>query len=235
VTYKHKLVTNIHHSKVQDGPHTRWVDNFSKAIGRQLPNIEIGTWADCLWSGVALKKYTGLSNITMDLLHDVNGDIVPAMPRQLTDNGAVETAMQLFTSNTITLEYYATSMVTQFSVQNVPLKPLWFNVTNPKWKAFLKSEADLLSNMYPQSLLALNIGSNLGLARIMRNHYVSEGQDVEGKCLRYTAFNSDIDIFNRILKVFFWESVLMWCLYESLNRRHPRKQKFKIIFWGCPY
>ncbi len=52
-----------------------------------------------------------------------------------------------------------------------------------------------------EELTAINIGSNPGLARILRMHYEKTGQDVD-EALKYTAFNVDINIFDRIAKVY---------------------------------
>jgi len=62
--------------------------------------------------------------------------------------------------------------------------------------------------MYTDSIQAINIGSNHGLLQILRNHYEEQGQHKHNVCQRYSAFNVDVDIFDRILKVSFIQIIL---------------------------
>ena len=187
--------------QVKKGPHVVWIDNFSKTLGRQIPNMAVGTWSSCLWTGICSKQYTGVHDVSMDLIRDDHDDVIPAMPEALDDHNSVDAIMVLFENNKITPDYHLTSLVTEFKIDSAPVKAEPRHVANPHWKAFLQGEHDTIDHMYPESLRQENIGSNLGLGRIMRDHYTKNLQYLPNFCLQYTAFSCDIDIFNRIMKV----------------------------------
>ena len=186
-------------------PHTVWLDNFSKIYGCRFPNIDKGAWTNCLWTGIALHKYLGATRVTMDIIRDANGNDVPAMP----DNVFAMVAMlqEVWMAYKATLDYRRHSLVSKWKVSCVPLKPQAENMPEGIWKQAIEQDVNTLRPLYPKAILPINIGSNLGLARIMRSHYIDNHQDVvetrrdPRPCGKYTAFNADIDIFRRTLKV----------------------------------
>lgn len=191
---------NLNHREVEKGPHTVWIDNFSKVHGCKIPNIDIGAWRDCLWTGVALKKYVGAVPVSTAVQVDPEGNIVPAMPDDLFEKE--RRFVKLFDRHKVTATSYQTdSLVRQWKVNTVPLKPVAARVDNDQWRAALQGDQDKLSVMYPKELIAENIGSNLGLASVMREHYESRQQHIEGMCEDYSALNVDENIFMRIIKV----------------------------------
>jgi hypothetical protein len=178
-----------------------WLDNFSKTRGMQMPSIDAGTWADCLWTGRALREHKG-GVLTMDVLFDDDDEIIPAMPED--PLAFMPKFVKLFKKACVTtadMYRHASSCVVRMDVRNVPLKPLPAMVGSPRHQAALTDGHDNLNSMVPDCLLKINIGSNIGLARILRDHYEAEEQHINRGCNRYTAFNMDCNIFDRTFKV----------------------------------
>ncbi len=126
---------------------------------------------------------------------------LPAMPPNLFDDAHVGQLVGLWNTHITNTTYYETSFVHKWKVNNVPLKPAAHKVSNPKWRQALRDRVDDLDTMHPRELMALNIGSNIGLARVVRRHYEDRKQDKDGECKTYSAFNVDCNIFDRIIKV----------------------------------
>ena len=164
-----------------------------------MPNIDIGAWADCLWTGEAFRAYTGTVPVSMSIMYN-EGDIVPAMPDDLFDK---ESEFKVCWKGALAdLTYHAKSKLVKWSIRTVPIKPdATLAVEKIRWRNALKSDCSSLKTLYPHCIIRKNIGSNKGLAEIMRDHYTSNGQDVEGKCDKYSAFIVDENIYMRILKV----------------------------------
>jgi hypothetical protein len=184
--------------KVQAGPHTIWIDNFSKVYGMKIPSVDLGSWRDCLWTGVAIKKYNG-PELNMRLVTKPDGTTETAMPDDMF--AYVDQLKAMFQEHRVTGSYQAKCLTARWRVNNVPLKPDHRRVNNDKWRAALRSGLDKLEHMYPKELIALNIGGNAGLGKIMRVHYEENKQHLDGQCNHYSALNTDENIFMRILKV----------------------------------
>jgi hypothetical protein len=179
--------------------YTLWLDNFSKLRALQLPNLEMGAWQSCLWTGRAFR----LSRVDVDMTvrHGANNLVLPAMPDDIFE--LYEATRARFLLVTHTQEdcpmLYNTSLTTLLKVNNVPLKPLPCNVAKAEHKEALLQGHDGLSTCYPEGICTLNIGSNRGLIRLLRDHY--DSHCVETKDQRYTSLNVDNNIFDRVLKV----------------------------------
>jgi hypothetical protein len=182
--------------------HVIWVDNFSKVYQMKIPNMDIGVWHDCLWTGVAIREFVPVeprySNLSLAI--DMQpGDDSNAMPNDLFHRMKkfLASAKQITDS---TMFVYDTSIVTRYNVRNVPLKPIVDAVAHPKWHSALASSVDGLYHLHPVGLIKRNIGSNEGLMRILKR-YVDIYE--EEKVQLYQVMNVDINIFKRIIKVSF--------------------------------
>lgn len=227
------------HREVESGPHTIWIDNFSKVHGAKIPSIDIGAWRNCLWTGTAIRKYTGDRVIDMSVQLDGAGEVVPAMPDDLFANEADFNAV--FDRCVLDTTYYDTSLTTLYRVNSVPLKPDACRVDNHNYRRALQGDTDRLRSMYPKEIAAVNIGSNLGLARIMRAHYDENNQGPGNRCTKYSALNVDENIFMRVLKVHTRDQLhereqkvamntvmTTETLAGSAHRRHPPPKKTSI-------
>jgi hypothetical protein len=186
-------------------PHTIWIDNFSKIWPRTMPNLDKGAWADCLWTGVAIHAYSGSFPLTMNILRDAHGEGIPAMPNNLFT--LTPKLIKLWTSYCADIDYCTQSMVSAWKVNSVPLKPQAANMPAGPHQDAINSDVNTLNRLHPKELIPLNIGSNKGLATILRTHYENNNQHTEETrqaprpCPKYSAFGVDIDIFRRMLLV----------------------------------
>jgi hypothetical protein len=186
-------------SQVAQGAHTVWVDNFSKTLGRQLPDIAIGAWSKCLWTGIALRKCMDGLGVSLNLIGDADGNTIPANPDDpFVYAAAVE---QMWIKYRPTLKYRETSMMVKWDVRCIPIKPALHLVTDDQYRSDLKARTTALDTMYPKEIVAENIGSLVGFARVMRMHYLDNKQHLAGQCQRYTVFNVDIKIYEMMIKV----------------------------------
>jgi hypothetical protein len=179
-----------------------WIDNFSKLMSLNVPTLREGAWQDCAWTGRALRKYP-YNDVNMDILLDKNGKMIPCMPDdpfKFVDNFKrwfVKYAMKAGRKNA-----YDESLAVTMDVRCVPLKPSVDNLTKAQHVKSIEDGCDKLDSMFPTNLIKQNIGSNIGLVRIMRSHLEDKGQDRHPPtCSKYTAFNVDCNIFDRMLKV----------------------------------
>jgi hypothetical protein len=179
--------------------YTLWLDNFSKLRALQIPNLEMGAWQSCLWTGRAFR----LSRVDVDMTvrHDAKNEVLPAMPDDIFEMYPATKNQFLHVTYTQpdcpTL--YSTSLTTTLKVNNVPLKPLAVSLRRADHKAAVEESHDGLSTCYPEGICTLNIGSNRGLIRLLRNHH--DTFCVEQKGQRYTSLNVDNNIFDRVIKV----------------------------------
>lgn len=163
----------------------------------------------------------------MELKYDGEGQIIPAMPENPFDEA--DTLTTLWSTNTIPEEYRESSLAVQYKVRNVPLKPLPQHVQRQGHKNALLGGTDKLDTMHPKELLSHNIGNNQGLARIMRLHYEEKKQDIEGMCKEYSAFNTDINIFDRVIKVH--TSTTTWFFQvpsEGIKKKCGTRKRAKV-------
>ena len=150
---------------------------------------------------MALRKYNGCHDITMDIMRDEDGEIIPAMP----DDPFMYRAelLSMWRIHAVRGSYYEQSLCFRYEVSNVPPKPVFHKVNNDKHRRAVLGDTSTLSTHYAKGKLPINIGSNMGLARIMRDHYEEKKQHLDNECTSYTAFNADINIFDRVAKVCF--------------------------------
>ena len=139
--------------------------------------------------------------ISMDLMLDAAGMVIPAMPANPFNR--TEQLVKLFTTITQTegcIHVYANSLVLTTKFRTVPLKPKPKHLQEEHHKRALIDGSDKLCTMYPVGIISDNIGSNIGLLRILRNHFDEQNQ-LAGYASVYQSLNVDTNIFDRTLKV----------------------------------
>lgn len=99
---------------------------------------------------------------------------------------------------------YDGSNLVKWDVRKVPLTVDTSMLEDPDHVAAIRDGHDHQDTMYTKELIKLNIGSNIDLARILRNHFEDRNQhgggDGDG---RYWSFNADENIFKRMMLVQF--------------------------------
>jgi hypothetical protein len=179
--------------------HTIWLDNFSKLRALQIPDLDIGSWENCNWTGRAFR----VSRVHVDTKVRLTADNVvePAMPHDIWSLYPAMKAQFLHTTyNEADCPFlYDSCLTTQFKVNNVPLKPDHTRLAMPEHKKAVQEGHDSLANCYPDGIIKINIGSNKGLLRLLRMHYDDSVIYTNGS--HYSSLNVDANIFDRTIKV----------------------------------
>ena len=128
----------------------------------------------------------------------MDGEVFPIMPVDPFENW--DSVLNQVLTAIPTFEYIETCQIDKWKVCCIPIKPECVNVDDPGHRKALKSGGEL-DTLFPMKIIAENIGSNKGLGRILRAHYEDKRQHQPGKCKKYTVFNVDMDIFQRMIKV----------------------------------
>lgn len=160
-------------------------------------------WSNCLWTGVALIKFQPRDGVTIDttLRIDDDGDVFPAMPDDIMSTlpDCARKFERVLRSRHLK---YATSLCTIMGVTSNPIKP-HVGEANPEVQDYLDLSSDGLGNFYPDKLLKLNIGSNLGLLRVLREFYENRLLHVDGIETDYHFITCDVNIYTRTLRVIY--------------------------------
>jgi hypothetical protein len=219
---KQNKILNKHHStnydittttiisdirKLTEGAHTTWIDNFSKVYAAGLQGILTPSYAECLWTGVAIRPYAGSKVFDLHPDHQVTDD---CMPEDLFDDGIenrlfklVENQMQscVKRNDDGDVRMMEKSWCVRMKVNSVPLKPHVNEVDSKYLRRVLNESRDGMTFFRPQAILPHNIGSNRGLLQILRDRMdVYANNKADGKP-RLDIINSDPNIFARIIKV----------------------------------
>ena len=140
-----------------------------------------------------------------------HGEIIPAMPQlsELWDSTAMidEAFIESTASNIpgsesqqIPTDFLDSSLWVMFGAKRVPLK-LDERTAPEEYKEVLRSSPDSLENFFPVGLIEPNIGSNDGLARVIKMLYDEKKMGTVLGSPTYVALNVDFNIFYRLMKV----------------------------------
>ena len=95
---------------------------------------------------------------------------------------------------------YDLSLVKRYDIVNVPLKV--DTKKFPDLAATMNSVKNTTKHINPFKLIKHNIGSNLGLATILREYQEDKKMHLHGFVENYSTINTDENIFYRGMKVF---------------------------------
>jgi hypothetical protein len=176
--------------------HVGWWDNFSKFLKFGVPTLQKNVFASCLWTGVTINEYKG-PEVDIDIKY-VDNNIVPAMPDNILlmrDRVMRKLERACDSCN----DYFPKSLVKQFNVCNIPLKI--DTAKFPGMKDVIESDRNTMKFIHSDTLLKINIGSNAGLATILREFEQDNKMHLPGMCSEYKTINLDENIYYRTLKV----------------------------------
>lgn len=178
-----------------------WIDNYSKFLARSIPTSLKGVFSSCLWTGAAA-FHCNNKEVTFDMnVKYNNGDVIPAMPQNILQHSAEVLAGVNNVLRTCR-NYYDRSVVKKYDVRNVPPK---VDVKRfPHLTEIVNDPNNSTSSVCPIELININIGSNEGLLRIIRNLYDKAGMDSDATCSKYNLMNVDENIYWRIMKVHYF-------------------------------
>jgi hypothetical protein len=185
--------------ELQSKPHQLWLDNFTKLYNTSLPGLKGGARNDCLWTGAALVQVDGLPSLSMRLHRMPDGSVMSAMHPRICTSYFINNMKAIVAAVDVSgIFHLDSSICSRYNVNNVPCKPIPDMIREPGLHALLSQSPDGLQNWFPKSLLKRNIGSNVGLMKILRDFVI----DIEVKEPPvYGMILADINIFWRTLKV----------------------------------
>ena len=158
--------------------------------------------ADALWTGVAIRKYAGSVPVDMRCVH-FGGYFVPAMPiNPWSKVRDVLTMLDMLctTGGNMSMLFEGSKMHV-WGVSTIPITPATHNLP-AEVQTRLATTPTRLHNFYPKGLLPHNVGSNEGLAKVIRIQLQDMGLEPPGAPpTKYSAMLSDINIFDRVIKV----------------------------------
>ena len=203
---------------VKATPHVLWFDNFSKNMAWQLPGLDKGIWNDGMWCGYALRQVP--FEINMSLIEDLSGNVLPAMP----ENPLTE--IPTFFSNMEKLAYgnapaanerYLKSNVVRWKVRNVPPHPRAnLQLVPVKYREALQAHLESMEHLYTEKITKHNTASRVGLSAILREIYEEKGLHLddghEDKATTYCVINTDVNIYDRLMKVKYRGVGGQWCI-----------------------
>ena len=217
------------HRAVVAGSFVFWVDNYDSMFRTRFANIKSNSFRDCHWTGIAVRKHLG--NVAMNVIRDNANVIVPAMPPdplvyagrvvQMLLLGSIGTLNGNGVNVTDVPDLYSASLMMTWGVDRVPLKPSIRNPNVPQmYRDAIRRAPDSLGNFYALGMSGENIGSNLGLARVMRQFYdqYGFGNDTGD---RYYALSMDMNIHKRTMRVCHSFLILFCSFCTSEYSRSP--------------
>ena len=195
--------------QIVSGPHTMWMDNYSKNVKWQCPDVAKGTFHQGLWTGFAVRACT--ADVSMKFVLDQTGSVVPAMPddpftfKDMVQDGLLKS---MFDRGDRSNFRFRSSLVFKWKVNNVPLRPQLCNVPNvasqARYRAGLERHADSLDHLHPLKLLDINCGENVGFAMCFERLSTEKnwtGRSDQPSCDTYTSMFMDCDLFDKCVKV----------------------------------
>ena len=187
----------------ENEPYVMWMDNFSKMYRIKVADMRRANLADCLWTGVAVRQYMGAAKVSMTCLLDRGFHVDAMPPYPLARLGKlIQTMEDVCTENGEMKCLFDTSKLTTWGVNRIPIVPMTRNMPG-KAKEGLSKGPSRLTHFIPKGLLKLNIGSNEGLARVMKIHMEDAGVGAATKPKIYKAMVADLNIFDRVIKVLY--------------------------------
>ena len=187
---------------VDSEPHIVWIDNFSKLYLARMIEMEKHHLQKLLWSGIAVKRFVFPDEVSDAVMHDDTGFVIPAVAA---DPFKYLLRLSLLLSSMTQdhegepLKLLDGSLMRKWSAQSVPLLPDVTKMHSSLRDAVLAGN-DRMGNFFPLGLSKENVGSNVGLSKIMRKFYIDRKMN-EPACARYSTFSMDVNIYDRVLKV----------------------------------
>ena len=130
------------------------------------------------------------------------GAVIPAMPTDpflaLADLSSCMKLMTQGPDGEMPL-LFDESLMTEWGANRLPLAGDLDRIPEP-YRSSTAAANDRSDDLYPRGLERENIGSNDGLARILRRFYEDRGMGTSG-CSKYSALTVDVNIFDRVMKV----------------------------------
>ena len=187
---------------IEQSPHVTWIDNYSDLWRCRIVGMSPEALKKCLWTCVAYKRFPFPEQVSMDHKFARDTSVIPAMPTN--PFLVMDELVRLMKSLTQgpdgeMLFLYDSSLMTVWGANQVPIKGNLELMPEP-FRSSTAAANDRSDDLYPRGLERENIGSNDGLARVIRRFY-DERKMATVECTKYSAFTADVNIFDRCMKV----------------------------------
>lgn len=183
-----------------------WWDNFNRGYATGAHSLAKGTYRSVNWTVQAKQLANGLPSSPvvppMTLNTNIRGTstaIVTRMAHQLTiaDSPIKKVSELMRKEQQYGYTRYDTALCTSMQVNNVPPKPR-VDKAPAAWSDTLMSNSGGLSHFIPVHVREENIGSNIGLLRLIRDVY--DANTIKPR-KHYFTLVADVNIFMRVQKV----------------------------------
>jgi hypothetical protein len=184
-------------------PHVIWWDNFNRAYAVAMQRLDKSAHNLCNWTGIGARAvHTTIDVSHIDLrLHSHASQ--QAFPQDFLEPARWKTLNEQLikmTSPASVQKFSKTNWCVKFVVNRVPITAKFDKTTDPVLHERATDGRTTLTNFYPIEMSAENIGSNLGLLKLLFN-INKEHDETPGPEQVYKTIASDCNIFLRILKV----------------------------------
>ena len=180
-----------------------------------MGSIGVDSINKMLWTGIAIKRFQHQPAETCAVMRDGSGFVIPAMaadPFSYIDSLTELLATYTQTEIKLYVRAHTTSLMIRWNAHTVPLAPDLSRVS-ATLRSTIEKCHDNMADFYPQGLDKNNIGSNTGLSRVIRRFYIEREMNSD-KCRDYTLFTVDVNIYDRMLKVYLHEHHMNSITYE---------------------
>jgi hypothetical protein len=180
-------------------PHVTWWDNFNNAFAVCMQVLGKDAHMLCNWTGIANR----ITHESVDTSHIDLHLTVEAFPADMFDAPRWESlrASIQFLTEPASVERFSARNWTQIhDVRRVPIKAKVHPTLFPAIHRRSTDGRTGLTNFYPQRMSAENIGSNLGLLRLLRAEHDKQ-MALPADERKYKIIVADCNIFLRIVKV----------------------------------
>lgn len=177
-----------------------WVDNYSRIFHHSVVRVSKKDYIQMQWMVEA--RIITQADIDCSVKTDRSGLIIPIMPPDLFDNTAME-ATYTRLRDTPADFLFEKSFCERWDIDVTPPR-LKYERLSSRLRERAKECSGFMKKFHPVAVLNINISSNVGLARYLRQ--VQDRATANPGRTRYHIFVADVNVFERSLKV----SVCLW-------------------------
>ena len=184
---------------IETGVHVTWFDNVQYDWRAKSVDFDKMSFFQYNWTGVGVRPYQGdlVDNLEVDY---VNSELVHAMPDDVFEY-EVEFCSELLEIYQTGQAWFDSSIVKQYNVLRIPLKPEIKRREDPLLFDTLKKQVDGLRHFHPKDLVNENMGKNLGVMSYFRSIRDTDTAKNVTPSSKYCVLNTDMNIYIKIQKV----------------------------------
>jgi hypothetical protein len=183
-----------------------WYDNFSKLYHLNTPSFKRGEYASALWTGIG--HHLPINHVPdgVQLQFTQEGVFIDAMPPSVFDDGIVRGVLKWlreFNNPQSQPDMFSSSVCNTLDIRSVPLKIRPQSSPEPDHPLFATYDQRAISmdTFVPAGVAEWNIGSNNGLAMLLKREFDQIMVDDDNLPTQYRMIFADVNIFERLMKV----------------------------------